>query len=77
MKQRTIFDVGQLLEFVLGALVVVTVYLVVPLTITLSPLIESNWGRFLAAVALLVLGEIAIFRILKTSSKEYEDYCAE
>ena len=56
---------------------VVTVYLIVPLMITLSPFLENNWGRLLAAAVLLVLGEVAVFRILKKTSKEYEEYCAK
>ncbi len=56
---------------------VVTIYLIVPLMITFSPFIESNWWRLLAAVIVLVLGEVAVFRILMKISKEYEEYCAK
>ncbi len=69
MKERTLLDAARSLVYTLGALVVVTVYLIVPLMITLSPFLENNWGRLLAAVVLLVLGEVAVFRILKKTSK--------
>ncbi len=77
MKQRTIFNAVRSLGYLVVALVVVTVYLIIPLMITFSPFIENNWGRLLAAVGLLVLVEVAVFRVLKKSSKEYEDYCAK
>jgi Na+/melibiose symporter-like transporter len=69
MKERTLLDTARFLVYTLGALVVVTVYLIVPLMITLSPFLENSWGRLLAAVVLLVLGEVAVFRILKKTSK--------
>ncbi len=77
MKERTLLDRARSLVYTLGALVVVTVYLIVPLMITFSPFIENNWGRLLSAVVVLVLGEVAVFRILKKTSKEYEEYCAK
>ena len=78
MKERTTLrEIAQSLVYTLGALIVVTVYLIVPLMITLSPFVENNWMRFLAAVVLLVLGEVAVFVILKRVSKEYEEYCAK
>ena len=76
-KERTLLHAAQSLVCTLGALVVVTVYLIVPLMITLSRFIESNWSRLSAAVVLLVLGEVAVFLILKKTSKEYEEYCAK
>ena len=77
MKERTLLDAARSLVYTLGALVVVTVYLIVPLMITLSSFLENNWGLLLAAAVLLVLGEVAVFRILKKTSKEYEEYCAK
>ena len=61
----------------MGVLIVVTVYLIVALMITFSQFVVNNWMRFLAAVVLLVLGEVAVFVILKRVSKEYEEYCAK
>ena len=77
MKERAMSDAARSSVYTLGALVVMTMYLIVPLMITFSPFIENNLGRLLAAVVLLVVGEVAVFGILKKISKEYEEYCAK
>jgi formate hydrogenlyase subunit 3/multisubunit Na+/H+ antiporter MnhD subunit len=77
MNQRTVFDAARLLVYALGVLVVVTVYLIIPLMITLSPFLETYWGRLLAAVGLLTLLEAIVSRILKKTSKKHEEYCAK
>ncbi len=71
LKQRSnLYEIAQLLKYASGAVVVMMLYIIVPLMILLSLIFPYNWNRLLVALEIVVLGELAIFRILlKTTPK--------
>ncbi len=71
--RKNVRDVTRLLGYLSGTGVVVSLYMIIPLMIALSPVFEGNWSRMLAALRLLALGEIAVVAVLtKTSSRPEE-----
>jgi hypothetical protein len=71
MKEITLHDITRLLTYTLGALVIITVYLIIPLMVVLSTILHDNWSRLVVALGLLVMGEIVVLVILvKTTQRE-------
>lgn len=71
MKEVAFRDITRLLAYTLGALVIITVYLIIPLMVVLSTILYDNWSRLVVALGLLAMGEIVVLTILvKTTQRE-------
>ena len=70
--KNPLFEKLRLPLYTLGSSAVMTLYLVVPLLLLLSPVFPYGWNRLLVACGLVALGELAIFSILSKTTPGIE-----
>jgi len=60
----TIREILQLLGYTCGTGIVVTISIIIPLLVLLSPVLPQGWNRLLIALGILAVGECAVCAIL-------------
>jgi hypothetical protein len=73
MKKGALLYMAWSLACTLGALAVVTLYLIIPSMVVLSPVLRGNWSQLLGALGLLGLVEIAVLTVLIKTTPSYQD----
>ncbi len=72
MKAKTLYEVACLVAYVALAAAIVGLYIIIPLMVALTPLLDDNQSRLFTALVILALGEIPVIAILRKTSLQPE-----